>query len=251
MTCLPLFLAMSACGNAASLSDLISDQERHQRPPTIAQELQRLGSLSEPDQLILLIRSREHRPLSDFSDEARELIVALVPEPGFHSRDGVVLDRGWGEDSTVSIKVNTRIYLNELDGTFHEIEIQRPARAPGGQYLPTTNDPPSEEAMRLTERKKSARRLIERFRASGIVTNLLTPDDFLRKRTKFSDLSAADRDRLRWELSFGKAMGDLDAFIDLLADDERFADTSVRVSAQVIVSIADGSRNSLRAYSMP
>ena len=233
MICIPLLLAVSGCGSATSPNDLLLDQDRRKRPPSIAQELERLYSLSKPDQLFLLIRSDEHRPLYDFPEEARKLIVALVSEPGFRSRDGVVLDRGWGEGSTVSIQINTRIYLNELDGTFHEIAIQRPALVPGGQGSPINDDPASQRANRLTERKESARRMIERFRAFRIISNLFTAEDFLRKRTKVSDLST------------------IDAFIDLLADDERFGDTSVRVSAQVVMTIADTSHTAIRVYSMP
>ena len=245
MTCLPLLLVVSACGHAASPSELTSDEQRRQKAPTIAQELERLYSLSKPDQLFLLIRSDEHRPLYDFPDAARNLVVALV------SDSGVAPDRGWGEGATVSIQINTRIYLNEPDGTFHEIAVQRPALVPGGQGSSRNDDLASQTAERLTERKESARRMIERFRAFRIISNLLTAEDFLRKRTKVSDLSTDDRDRLLWEMRFGKAMSDMNAIHGLLADDERFGDTSVRVSAQVVMTIADTSHTAIRVYSMP
>ena len=93
--------------------------------------------------------------------------------------------------------------------------------------------------------------MIERLRAFGIISNLLTHEDFLRRRSKISGLSVVDRDRLLWEMRFGKAMSDMDAIHGLLADNERLGDTSVRVSAQVVITIASGSHSASRADAMP
>lgn len=236
MNCLSLLLAFLGSGAGTTNTGLLSGQQRRSTEPSISERLERIDALTRSDVLFELIRSDKAGPVTDFPEAAREHVLSLVlgPRP---SRSGVEIGQNVGE-TTVTMKVYARIHVTEPDGTYHEFEVRKPE--PNGHR----------KRHRANDSKLTSERVLKKLQHFGIISNEISIDDLKRPKKKVAQLEPETGTRLFKLISAGKAVTDQDAALDFRYDLDRFEQSSVSVSVQVLVTLTTDPNSAAKVYSI-